>query len=324
VVPRYVVTGELPEEARALYPSGPNFQFPGPDPADRTVLLNELSEAEGLLCMLVDEIDAGLLAAAPRLRVISQLAVGVDNIDVAACTARRIAVGHTPDVLTETTADTAMALLLASLRRIPEGQDLVRAGQWRQWSLDLLTGDDLHGSTVGIVGLGRIGVAIARRLSGFGVRLLYTGPRRKAALESEFRIGYRAMEDLLAESDHVILSASLNASTRRLIDEAALEAMKPGATLVNIARGGLVDHDALAKALSSGRIGRAALDVTDPEPIPVDHPLVSLPNCIVIPHLGSASVRTRLAMATRAVENLVAGLEGHPLRWCVNPEVYET
>jgi lactate dehydrogenase-like 2-hydroxyacid dehydrogenase len=227
-------------------------------------------------------------------------------------------------VLTETTADTAMALLLASLRRIPEGQDLVRNGQWRQWSLDLLTGDDLHGSTVGIVGLGRIGVAIARRLRGFGVRLLYAGPRRKAALESEFRIGYRAMEDLLAESDHVILSASLNSSTRHLIDEAALEAMKPGATLVNIARGGLVDHDALAKALSSGSIGRAALDVTDPEPIPVDHPLVSLPNCIVIPHLGSASVRTRLAMATRAVENLSAGLEGQPLRWCVNPEVFKS
>lgn len=316
------MTGELPDEAQSLYPSGSNYVFPGPHPADRTVLLEQLGEAEGLLCMLVDQVDAALLDAAPRLRVVSQLAVGVDNIDVAACTARGIPVGHTPDVLTETTADTAMALLLASLRRIPEGQDLVRNGQWKQWSLDLLTGDDLHGSTVGIVGLGRIGVAIARRLRGFGVRLLYSGPRRKAALESEFRIGYRAMEDLLAESDHVILSASLNSSTRRLIDETALESMKQGATLVNIARGGLVDHDALAKALSSGRIGRAALDVTDPEPIPVDHPLVSLPNCIVIPHLGSASVRTRLAMATRAVENLAAGLERQQLRWCVNPEVY--
>lgn len=316
------MTGELPEEVRDLYPPGTSFQFPGPGPADRTTLLRELAEADGLLCMLVDRIDAGLLNAAPRLRAISQLAVGVDNIDVAACTARGIPVGNTPDVLTETTADTALALLLASLRRIPEGQDLVRAGQWRQWSLDLLTGDDLHGSTVGIVGLGRIGAAIARRLRGFGVRLLYAGPRRKAALEAEFRIGYREMEDLLAESDHVILSASLNASTRHLIDEAALESMKPGATLVNIARGGLVDHDALAKALSSGQIGRAALDVTDPEPIPVDHPLVSMPNCIVIPHLGSASVRTRLAMATRALENLTVGLEGRPLQWCVNPEVY--
>ena len=317
------MTGELPEAARSLYPPGTSFEFPGTGAADRTALLGQLKDAQGILCMLVDLVDTALLDSAPRLRVISQMAVGVDNIDVSACTARGIPVGHTPDVLTETTADTAMALLLASLRRIPEGQELVRNGQWTKWSLDLLTGDDLHGSTVGIVGLGRIGEAIARRLRGFGVRLLYAGPRRKVALESELRIGYRAMENLLAESDHVILSASLNSSTRGLIDEAALEMMKPGATLVNIARGGLVDHDALAKALTSGRIGRAALDVTDPEPIPADHPLVSLPNCIVIPHLGSASARTRLAMATRAVQNLVSGLEGQRLRWCVNPEVYE-
>lgn len=321
---RYVVTGGLPEAARSLYPPGPAFEFLGPDPADRPSLLEELGEAEGLLCMLIDQVDEVLLDSAPRLRVVSQMAVGVDNIDVASCTARRIPVGHTPDVLTETTADTALALLLASLRRIPEGQDLVRAGHWRQWSLDLLTGEDLHGSTVGIIGLGRIGEAIARRLAGFGVRMLYSGPSRKASLESELKIGYREVGELLAESDHVILSASLNPSTRRLIDEAALNAMKSGATLVNIARGGLVDHDALASALASGRIGRAALDVTDPEPIPADHPLVSMPNCIVIPHIGSASVRTRLAMATRAVENLAAGLEGRPLQWCVNPEVYSS
>jgi glyoxylate reductase len=323
-VARFVVTGGLPEAARSLYPPGPAFEFPGPDPAERLSLLEQLEEAEGLLCMLIDQVDAVLLDSAPRLRVVSQMAVGVDNIDVASCTARRIPVGHTPDVLTETTADTAMALLLASLRRIPEGQDLVRGGHWKQWSLDLLTGEDLHGSTVGIIGLGRIGEAIARRLAGFGVRMLYSGPSRKASLESELKIGYREVGELLAESDHVILSASLNPSTRRLIDEAALNAMKPGATLVNIARGGLVDHDALATALASGRIGRAALDVTDPEPIPADHPLVSMPNCIVIPHIGSASVRTRLAMATRAVENLAAGLEGRPLQWCVNPEVYSS
>jgi glyoxylate reductase len=322
-VSRYVVTGELPEEARSLYPAGTHFQFPGPNPAERGVLLSELAEAEGLLCTLVDQVDLELLAAASHLRVVSQLAVGVDNIDLPACTARGIPVGHTPDVLTETTADTAMALLLAILRRIPEGQELVRAGQWKQWSFDMLTGEDLHGSTVGIVGLGRIGAAIVRRLRGFGVRMLYSGPRRKAAFESRFRIGYRTLEDLLAESDHVILSAPLNDSTRWLIDEAALNTMKPTATLVNISRGGLVDHDALARALASGRLGRAALDVTDPEPIPSNHPLVNMPNCIVIPHLGSASVRTRLAMAKRALENLTAGLEGRRLRWCVNPEVYE-
>ena len=322
MVPRYVVTGTLPAGADALYPPGTRFQFHGPDPADRALLLDQLADAEGLLCMLIDRVDVALLDAAPGLRVISQMAVGVDNIDVAGCTARGIPVGHTPDVLTETTADTALALLLASLRRIPEGQSLVRAGEWRQWSLDLLTGEDLHGSTVGIVGLGRIGAAIARRLRGFGVRLLYTGPRRKPEAESEFQIGYRSLEELLAESDHVVLSAPLNGATRRLIDDAALKRMKPGSTLVNIARGGLVDHEALADALSSGRMARAALDVTDPEPIPFDHPLVTMPNCIVIPHLGSASARTRLAMASRAVENLAAGLEGRRLDWCVNPEVY--
>jgi glyoxylate reductase len=317
------VTGELPEEARILFPAGTHFQFPGPSPAERGVLLTEVAEAEGLLCMLVDQIDTELLTAASRLRVISQVAVGVDNIDVPACTARGIPVGHTPDVLTETTADTALALLLAVLRRIPEGQEFVRAGQWKQWSFDMLIGQDLHGSTVGILGLGRIGTAIVRRLRGFGVRMLYSGPRRKATFESRFKIGYRSLEDLLAESDHVILSAPLNDSTRSLIDAAALNMMKPGASLVNISRGGLVDHDALANALTSGRLGRAALDVTDPEPIPSDHPLVNMANCIVIPHLGSASVRTRLAMAKRAVENLAAGLEGRRLRWCVNPEVYE-
>ena len=322
-MPRYVVTGELPAQAQPLYPPGTCFQFLGPDPASRDKLLSELREADGLLCMLVDRIDSELLQAAPGLRVISQMAVGVDKIDVASCTTHGIPVGHTPDVLTETTADTAVALLLASLRRIPEGQDLVRTGQWERWSSDLLTGEDLHGSTVGIVGLGRIGIAVARRLRGFDVRMLYSGPRRKVVAESMYRIAYRAMGELLAESDHVILSAPLNNSTRHLIDEAALQRMRPGATLVNIARGGLVDHDALVTALATGRLGRAALDVTDPEPLPSDHALVTMPNCIVIPHLGSASAKTRLAMARRALENLASGLEGRRLRWCVNPEVYD-
>jgi phosphoglycerate dehydrogenase-like enzyme len=185
-----------------------------------------------------------------------------------------------------------------------------------------LVGEDLHDSVVGIVGLGRIGAAIARRLSGFGVRMIYTGPNRKPALESQLRIGYRSLDRLLEQSDHVILSAPLSDSTRRIIDQRALSMMKPSATLVNIARGGLIDMDALAKALRSGVIARAALDVTDPEPIPPKHPLVSLPNCLIIPHLGSASSRTRLKMARRAIENLTAGLEGRRLPWCVNPEVY--
>lgn len=288
----------------------------------RATLLDLIAEAEGLLCMLVDRIDEELVAAGSNLKVISQMAVGVDNIDLAACTARGIPVGHTPGVLTETTADTAVALLLAALRRIPEGHDLVKAGEWRQWSLDLLVGEDLHDTVVGIIGLGRIGEAIARRLQGFGVRLLYTGPNRKPELEPQLRIGYRRLADLLEESDHVVVSAPLNSSTRGLINRESLATMKTGATLVNISRGGLIDHDALAEALRDGVIARAALDVTDPEPIPADHPLVSLPNCLIIPHLGSASARTRLLMAHRAVENLAAGLEGKRLLSCANPEVY--
>ena len=318
----YVVTGPLPDRARSLLPPGPRFEASGSEPIARELLLSQIAGAAGLLCMLGDRIDQDLLEAAPRLRVVSQMAVGVDNIDLAACTARGIPVGHTPDVLTETTADTALAILLAVIRRLPEGRDLVRAGEWRRWSLDLLVGSDLHGSTVGIVGLGRIGTAVARRLSGFSVRLLYTGPRRKPGLEAALKVGFRSLDDLLAECDHVILCAPLTASTNRIIDAQALARMKPTATLVNIARGGLVDHDALADALADGRVGRAGLDVTDPEPIPANHRLVAMPNCLIVPHLGSASVGTRLQMALRAVENLAVGLEGGRLPWCANPEVY--
>jgi lactate dehydrogenase-like 2-hydroxyacid dehydrogenase len=272
--------------------------------------------------MLVDRIDEELLVQGSRLKVISQMAVGVDNIDVAACTRRGIPVGHTPGVLTETTADTALALLLAAVRRVVEGHDLVRAGEWRKWSSDLLVGDDLHETIVGIIGLGRIGTAVARRLQGFGARLLYAGPNRKPELEAQLRIGYRTVEELLAQSDHVVLCATLTPTSRQLIDRRALAQMKPTATLVNVARGGLVDHDALAHALEHGLIARAALDVTDPEPIPAGHPLLALTNCIIIPHLGSASARTRVAMARLAVDNLAAGLRGERLLACVNPEVY--
>ena len=288
----------------------------------RERLMEEVAEAEGLLCFLSDRIDRELVAAAPSLRVVSQVAVGVDNIDLGACTAAGISVGHTPDVLTDTTADTAVALLLAVVRRLPEGERLVRAGRWEKWSLDLLVGGDVHHSMVGIVGLGRIGTAIARRLRPFGCSILYTGPTRKPELEVELSAEYVDLGSLLARSDHVILAAPLRASTAHLIGPTELNQMKPGASLVNIAHGGLVDHDALAQALLAGPIGRAALDVTDPEPIPVDHPLVGMDNCLIIPHLGSASERTRTAMAVLAVENLRLGLEGARLKACANPEVY--
>ncbi len=293
----------------------------GEGPMPRSELTKRVADVDGLLCMLTDRIDAELLAAAPRLRVVSQMAVGVDNVDLGACTARGIPVGHTPGVLTETTADTAWALLAAATRRIPEGHDHVRGGHWGPWDPGLLLGGDLWDTTLGIVGLGRIGSAVARRACGFSMRVLYTGPRRKPHLEARLRVTYRELDDLLAESDHVVLTAPLTPETRHLIGRDALRRMRPDATLVNVARGGLVDHEALYEALIEGWIGRAALDVTEPEPIPGDHPLVGLPNCLIIPHLGSASERTRRAMAELAVANLERGLRGEPLVHCANPEV---
>lgn len=293
-----------------------------PCPIPRAELEHRIVRADGLLCMLTDRIDRPLLDQAPRLGVISQMAVGVDNIDLEACTRRRLPVGHTPGVLTETTADTAWALLAAAVRRLPEGRDHVLRGEWGEWDPNLLLGGDLHDTTLGIIGLGRIGTAVARRAVGFSMHILYTGPRRKPHLEAELRAAYRSLPELLSASDHVVLTAPLTDETRHLIDAAALSAMRPDAVLVNVSRGPLVDTDALVDALRHHRIAGAALDVTDPEPLPADHPLATLPNCLVVPHLGSASVRTRRAMAALAVRNLVAGLEGHRLPACANPEVY--
>jgi lactate dehydrogenase-like 2-hydroxyacid dehydrogenase len=286
-------------------------------------LLELASGITGLVCFLGDRIDDELFAVARHLKVVSQVAVGVDNIDLKAATKKGVPVGHTPDVLTDTTADTALALLLAVLRRLPEGWSLVREGRWEKWSLDLLIGHDLHHSTVGIVGLGRIGAAVAKRLQGFATNLVYTGPKPKPAIAAPLAATYLSLDGLLREADHVILTAPLNDSTHHLIGAAELALMKRNSTLVNVARGGLVDTDALVSALRDGPLGRAGLDVTDPEPLPASHPLVELDNCLVIPHLGSASERTRQAMASLAVDNLLAGLAGRRLPACANPEVYE-
>ena len=288
----------------------------------RELLLERVATAEGALVMLTDRIDDQFLEVGRRLKVVSQMAVGVDNIDLAACTSRGIPVGHTPDVLTETTADMAWALLGAAARRIPEGRDYVLDGHWLEWDPDLLLGSDLWGATLGIVGMGRIGAAVARRAAGFSMRIVYNSRSPKLTVEEETGAVYTRLDDLLTQSDHVVVTASYTPETHHLIDAAALTQMRPTATLVNIARGPLVDPIALYAALSSGGIGAAALDVTEPEPIPANHPLLSLPNCLVIPHLGSASRGTRLAMATRAAENLLAGLAGETVPWCANPEVY--
>lgn len=287
----------------------------------REELTAHLAQARGVVTMVTDQIDGAVMG--PELEVISQMAVGVDNIDLAAATRRGIPVGHTPGVLTETTADTAWALLAAAVRRLPEGARHVGSGQWGPWDPGLLLGGDLHDTTLGIVGLGRIGTAVARRAKGFDMRLLYTGPSRKPLLESRLGVAFRAFEELVAEADHVVITAPLTDATHRLFDRDALARMKPGSVLVNVSRGAIVDTDALVVALENRRPGAAALDVTDPEPIPVDHPLVAAPNCLIVPHIGSASRRTRFAMAQRAAENLKAGLEGRRLPYCANPSVYD-
>src|SRR4051794_36999509 len=276
-------------------------------PPPREQLLARAPEVEGLLALLTDRVDAELIDAAPKLRAISNYAVGVDNIDVEAASARGIPVGNTPGVLTDTTADLAVALMLGIGRRLVDGDAYVRRGEWRTWEPGLLLGHDLHGATVGIVGFGRIGQAVARRLQGFECAVLHTS-----------RSGGVPFEELLERSDFVSVHTPLTQDTRGLIDERALRRMKPTAYLVNTARGPVVDTAALVAALHAREIAGAALDVTDPEPLPADHPLLAAPNLLVLPHLGSATHATRERMSEMAVDNLLAGLRGERMPHQVN------
>jgi glyoxylate reductase len=291
-------------------------------PPPYEVMVEKVVDKEALLCLLTDRIDAGLMDAAPRLKVISQCAVGYDNIDVGAATARGIPVGNTPGVLTDATADFAFALLMAAARRIGEAIDYVRQGRWQTWGLTLLLGQSVYGATLGIVGLGRIGQALAHRACGFDMRVLYYDTARQPKVEAELGVEYRPLEDLLRESDFVSLHVGLTEETRGLMDRRKFSLMKPTAILVNTSRGPVVDPEALYDALHEGQIAYAALDVTDPEPLPADHQLLTLPNLIVAPHIASATVTSRNLMAARAVQNLMAGLRGERLPYCVNPEVY--
>jgi glyoxylate reductase len=272
----------------------PERMPPAPD-----VLRERAARVDGLLALLTDRIDGALIESCPDLRVISNYAVGSDNVDLDAAAVRGIPVGITPDVLTEATADLALAGLLAVARRLPEALAAVREGRWQTWEPDWLLGHDVHGATLGIVGYGRIGQAVARRAEGFSMRILAT-PRVP-------------LDELLAEADAVTLHVPLTSETRHLIDADALARMKPTAILVNTARGGVVDQQALARALHRGEIAGAALDVTDPEPLPPDHPLLDAPNLLVLPHIGSATHTARERMADLAVDNLLAGLAGNPM-----------
>jgi glyoxylate reductase len=306
---RVFVTRQLPGQALDRLAAEHDAEiWPERLPPPRSELMARAPDLEGLLSLLTDPVDAELIEAAPKLRAISNYAVGVDNVDVEAAAARGIPVGNTPDVLTDSTADLALALMLGIGRRLAEGEAFVRAGGWKTWEPDLLLGRDLHGATVGIVGYGRIGQAVGRRLEGFGCEVLTTSGS-----------GGVPLTELLERSDFVTLHTPLTPATRGIIAEEALRRMKPTAYLVNTARGPIVDTNALARALHAGELAGAALDVTDPEPLPGDHPLLDAPNLLVVPHVGSATVATRARMADMAVENLLAGLAGEPMPNQVTP-----
>jgi lactate dehydrogenase-like 2-hydroxyacid dehydrogenase len=290
-------------------------------PPPRDELLRRVAGCDGVLTLLTDRVDDEFLdAAGPGLRVVSNYAVGFDNIDVAACARRGIPVGNTPGVLTKTTADLAFALLMAAARRLPEGDRYVRAGRWRTWGPMLLLGPDIHGATIGIVGFGRIGQAVARRAQGFGMEILYHDLQELPASVTEpLGATFLPLEELLPRSDFVSLHVNLSPQTRHLMNTETLSWMKPTAVLVNTSRGPVVDQTALADALERDVIWAAALDVTDPEPIPMDDRLVGRDDCLIVPHIASATRATRGKMAAMAAANLLAGVRGEPLPTQVPP-----
>ncbi len=322
--PKVFVTRRIPEKGLALIRDFCDLDlWPDEMPPTRAELLRHVRGVEGLLSLLTERIDGEVMeAAGAQLKVISNLAVGFDNIDVEAATARKIPIGNTPDVLTDATADFAFALLMAVARRIPEAERYVHEGRWKTWGPMVLLGAELTGATLGLIGFGRIGKAMARRAQGFHMRVIYYDPQETQP-EADMPASRVDFERLLAESDFVSLHTPLTADTRHLIDARALAHMKPNAILINTARGPVVDPEALYQALKEKRILGAGLDVTEPEPLPADSPLLTLDNLVITPHIASGSQATRAQMAWMAARNLIAGVKGEPLPNCVNPEVYK-
>jgi glyoxylate reductase len=320
---RVLVTHALPGDwLKSLEATCDILSGPSVSPGFPAEMLDQLGDAQGLLTLLHDRVDETLLSRAPALRVVSNMAAGLDNIDVAACTRRGIPVGHTPGALTDATADLAFALLLCTARGILHASDDARSGRWIGWAPAGWLGLDLAGRTLGIIGLGKIGGAVARRAAGFGMQVMCLA--RPGSHSTAERMGVRevSLPELLAQSDFVSLHTPLTPETRGLIDAAALRMMKPSAVLINTARGAVVQTDALSQALREGWICAAALDVTDPEPLPAEHVLYQMSNCLVTPHIASATHQTRRRIAGMAAENLLAGLQGNRLPYCANPSVY--
>jgi glyoxylate reductase len=324
--PKVFVARVIPDDGLTLVTASTDATvWPDELPPPRDELLRSVEGCDGVLTLLTDRVDAELLdRAGPQLKVVSNFAVGFDNVDVAECTRRGVPVGNTPGVLTETTADLAFALLMAAGRRLAEGDRYVRDGRWKTWGPLLLLGPDVHGSTLGIVGFGRIGQALARRAAGFGMMVLYHDVQELPDdVTRPLGATFVPLDELLHRSDFVSIHVNLTPETRHLIDTESLRKMKSSAVLVNTSRGPVVDGRALFEALRDGVIFAAGLDVTDPEPLPADDPLLTLENCLVVPHIASASRATRGKMAEMAAANLLAGLRGERLPNCVNPEVYD-
>ena len=322
-MPRVFVTRQIAQEAIDLLRTAAEVKVWQEDRVvPRAVLLTEASQADALLSLLTEKIDEELLDAGKKLKIVANMAVGYDNFDLLALNRHRVVGTNTPGVLTETTADFAFALMMAAARQVVQAERYVRSGQWETWEPNLFVGQDIHHATLGIVGLGRIGTEFAKRARGFDMRVLYSDvQRRPAEFEREHGVEFRKLDDLLAESDFVTIHVDLNDSTRKLFNREHFQKMKSTAYLINAARGAIVDTDALYEALKSGQIAGAALDVTDPEPLPANHPLLQLENCVVCPHIASASVRTRTNMAKLAAENIVNVLQGKAPLTPVNPEV---
>jgi glyoxylate reductase len=325
--PRIYVTRPLPEPATRLLREAP-VEVRGWDrddtPVARDVLLREVVDADGVICLITEKMDAEVIDRMAHCRVIAQVAVGYDNIDVASATRKGIFVTNTPGVLTETTADMGWAILMATARRVVEGDKFTRSGRWKTWEIMGFTGQDVHGATLGIVGMGRIGLAIARRASGFSMPVLYNNRNRvPEAQERAVNARHVSLDELLQQSDFVVISVALTPETRHLIGERELGLMKRTAVLVNIARGPIVDQRALYRALVDNKIWAAGLDVFETEPVPMDEALLKLDNVVLPPHLGSASVATRIKMATTAAGNCLVGVRGEVPPNVVNREAAE-
>lgn len=323
--PKVFVSRIIPDRGLELLRASVNLEvWPEELPPAYEVLLQKIKGIDGLVCLLTDKIDPNLMdAAGKQLKVISQMAVGYDNINIPEATKRGLPVGNTPGVLTDTTADFAWTLLMAAARRVVEGDKFTRAGRWKTWGPIDFLGPDVTGATLGLIGFGRIGQGMAKRAQGFEMRVLYYDVQRFPEAEKEYDAHWVDLDTLLRESDFISLHTVLSPDTHHLLNDDRFKLMKKSAIVINTSRGPVIDQAALQRALAAGTIAYAALDVTDPEPIKLDDPLLKLDNIIIAPHIASASFETRNKMSAMAAANLLAGLKGDRLPNCVNPEVYK-